>query len=111
MRIDESHRPWAVASVAILAVAVIAFVPYAIYHPGGAGGNTWPGLIYGVLGYCMMLYAGLMGARKKRPLWRVGRAQTWMRGHLWMGALSLPMILLHSAFTARGPLTIVLMTL
>jgi hypothetical protein len=59
----------------------------------------------------MMLYAGLMGARKKRPLWRVGRAQAWMRGHLWMGALSLPMILLHSAFAARGPLTLVLMTL
>ncbi|MDQ1471274.1 MAG: hypothetical protein QOJ99_2754 [Bryobacterales bacterium] len=111
MRIDESHRGWAIASAIILAVAVIGFVPYALYQPGGPGGNTWPGLLYGVLGYSMMLYAGLMGARKKRPLWRVGRAQAWMRGHLWMGALSVPMILLHSAFAARGPLTLVLMTL
>jgi hypothetical protein len=111
MRIDESHRGWAIGSAVILGIAVIGFVPYAIYQPGGPGGNTWPGLVYGVLGYSMMLYAGLMGARKKRPLWRIGRAQAWMRGHLWMGALSLPMILLHSAFTARGPLTIVLLTL
>src|SRR3989442_4996622 len=105
MRIDESHRPWAIASITILTVALIGCVPYTIFHPGGARGNTWPGLIYGAAGYAMMLYAGLMGARKKRPLWRVGRAQTWMRGHLWMGALSLPIILLHAAFTARGPLT------
>src|SRR5882762_6199055 len=111
MRIDESHRGWAIGSAVILLVAAVGFVPYAIYQPGGPGGNTWPGLIYGILGYSMMLYAGLMGARKKRPLWRVGRAQTWMRGHLWMGALSLPMILFHSAFAARGPLTFVLMTL
>lgn len=111
MRIDESHRPWAIASITILAIAVIGFVPYAVFHPAGARGNTLPGLVYGISGYGMMLYAALMGARKKRPVWRLGRAQTWMRGHIWMGALSLPMILLHSAFTARGPLTIVLMTL
>jgi hypothetical protein len=111
MRIDKSHRPWALATAAIFGVSSLSFIFYALYAPGGVGGNTWPGLIYGAMGYGMMLYAGLMGARKKRPLWRVGRAQTWMRGHLWMGALSLPMILLHSAFMARGPLTIVLMTL
>jgi len=28
--------------------------------------------------------------RKRVPVWRLGRAQTWMRGHLWLGALSLP---------------------
>jgi hypothetical protein len=111
MRIDESHRPWAIASITILTAAIVGYVPYAIFHPDGARGNTWPGLIYGIIGYAMMLYAGLMGARKKRPIWRIGRAQTWMRGHLWMGALSLPILLLHSAFRARGPLTITLMAL
>jgi hypothetical protein len=44
-------------------------------------------------------------------LWRIGRATVWMRGHLWLGALSLPIILFHSAFYARGPLTFVLMVL
>jgi hypothetical protein len=56
----------------------------------------------------MMLFAGLLGARKKRPLWRIGRAKVWMRGHLWLGALSLPMILFHAGFAARGPLTFVM---
>lgn len=111
MRIDQSHRPWAFFSITFLTIAVIAWVPYALFYPGGPNGNTWPGLIYGALGYFMMLYAGLMGARKRVPLWRIGRAKTWMRGHLWLGALSFPMILLHSGFLARGPLTMVLMTL
>lgn len=111
MRIDKTHKSWAMASAIILGAAILLYFPYAVFYPGGPNGNTWPGLIYGILGYAMMLFAGLMGARKRVPLWRVGRAQVWMRGHLWLGALSLPMILLHSAFTARGPLTILLMTL
>jgi hypothetical protein len=108
MRIDSTHRGWAIASIGILAVATIAYVPYALFYPDGPTGNTWPGLIYGFLGYAMMLFAGLMGARKKVPLWRVGRAKVWMRGHLWLGALSLPMILFHAGFAARGPLTFVM---
>ncbi len=111
MRIDATHRGWVTASIAILAVATIAYVPYALFYPDGPTGNTWPGLIYGILGYAMMLFAGLMGARKKVPLWRIGRAKVWMRGHLWLGALSLPMILFHAGFAARGPLTFVMMIL
>jgi hypothetical protein len=59
----------------------------------------------------MMLYAGLLGARKQVPTWRIGHAQTWMRGHLWLGLLSLLLILFHSGFAFRGPLTLVLMLL
>ena len=44
-------------------------------------------------------------------MWRLGRAQTWMRGHLWLGLLSLPLILLHAGFHAGGPLTIMLLWL
>jgi hypothetical protein len=111
MRIDETHRSWAVASVTILAIAALAYVPYALFYPGGPSGNSIPGLIYGVAGYGMMLFAGLLGARKRVPLWRIGRAKIWMRGHLWLGTLSLPIILFHAGFAARGPLTFVLLIL
>src|SRR5579883_3044252 len=40
-----------------------------------------------------------------------GRAQSWMRGHLWLGLLSLPMILFHGGFHFGGALTRVLMWL
>jgi hypothetical protein len=52
-----------------------------------------------------------LGARKKVPTMRIGRAQTWMRGHLWLGTLSLIIILFHGGFHFRGPLTALLMTL
>ncbi len=107
MRIDRTHRPWLTGTVA--AVIVSAFVYMLV--PGEPRGGTALGLTFGILGYAMMLFAGLLGARKKVPVWRIGRASTWMRGHLWLGLLSLPMILLHGGFAFRGPLTGVLMAL
>jgi hypothetical protein len=60
----------------------------------------------------MMLFAGLLGARKKVPTWRVCRATTWMRGHFWLGLLSFPYILFHSGFKlGAAPLTRALMVL
>jgi hypothetical protein len=67
--------------------------------------------MFGVLGYGVMVFEGLLGLRKKFPIWRVGRAQTWMRAHLWLGLLSLPLILFHGGFMFRGPLTFVMMML
>jgi len=58
-----------------------------------------------------MVFAGLLAGRKKVPVWRLGRAQTWMRGHLWLGLLSLPIIFFHAGFRFGGPLTSVLMVL
>lgn len=69
------------------------------------------GLTFGIVGSAFMVFAGLLAARKKLPVWRLGRAQSWMRGHLWLGLLSLPMILFHGGFRFGGPLTTVLMIL
>ncbi len=69
------------------------------------------GLIYGSVAFAFMLFAGLLGARKKVPIWRVGRAQSWMRGHLWLGFISFPLIVLHSGFHFGVGLTKALMWL
>jgi hypothetical protein len=111
MRIDKSHRPWMIVTLASLGAAIILYIPYAVWSPNGTRGGSAIGLLYGVIGYALMLYAGLLGARKKKPVWRLGRAQTWMRGHLWLGLLSLPLILFHAGFAWRGPLTYLLMVL
>ena len=74
-------------------------------------GGTAAGIVFGVAGFAFMVFAGLLGARKKVPVWRVGRAQTWMRGHLWLGLLSLPLILFHAGFQFGGGLTTALMAL
>ncbi len=111
MRIDQTHRPWVIATVALAIVSTAIYIVYAVDTPGGPRGGSAIGLTFGIVGYAMMLYAGLLGARKQVPTWRIGRAQTWMRGHLWLGLLSLLLILYHAGFAFRGPLTLVLMWL
>src|SRR3954462_14339290 len=111
MRIDRTHRPWLTATVIVFGLATLAYIPYALTSQTGPSGGSTLGLTYGIAGYALMLFAGLLGARKKVPVWRIGRAQTWMRGHLWLGLLSLPFILFHGAFSFRGPLTGLLMVL
>jgi hypothetical protein len=111
MRIDKTHRPWFIATIALAAVSTIVYVAYAVQTPTGPRGGSALGLTFGILGYALMLYAGLIGARKKVPTWRIGRAQTWMRGHIWLGLLSLLLILFHGGFAFRGPLTTLMMVL
>src|SRR5580698_6944654 len=111
MRIDRTHRPWLIATVALAIVSTVAYIFYAVETPSGPRGGSALGLAFGIAGYALMLYAGLLGARKQVPTWRIGRAQTWMRGHLWLGLLSLLLILFHGGFAFRGPLTLVMMLL
>jgi hypothetical protein len=111
MRIDSTQRTWAIASLIIFAVSVIAYVVYTRNSIQGARGGSAVGLTFGILGFAFMLFAALLGARKRVPVWRLGRAQAWMRGHLWLGALSLPIILFHGGFHFGGTLTRVLIWL
>jgi len=99
------------ATLVLLALSLMIYVLFAVRAPSGPRGGSALGLTFGIAGYALMLYAGLLGARKKVPVWRLGRAQTWMRGHIWLGLLSLPLILFHGGFAFRGPLTAVLMWL
>jgi hypothetical protein len=111
MRIDRTHRPWMTGTIVAFLAAAIVYAAYASRTPGGPRGGTAIGLAFGIAGYAVMLFEGLLGARKKVPVWRLGRAQTWMRGHLWLGLLTLPLILFHAGFAFRGALTSVLMVL
>ena len=109
MRIDHTHRKWFIAALLILVVAALAYIPYRHSSPQGPSGGSVMGLIYGSIGSAFMLFAGLLGARKKVPVWRLGRAQTWMRGHLWLGTISFPIILFHAGFHFGFGLTRALM--
>jgi hypothetical protein len=95
----------------MLALSTLAYTTYALEAPEGPRGGSTMGLVFGVVGFGFMIFAALLGARKRVPTWRIGRAQAWMRGHLWLGLLSLPMILFHGGFHFGGTLTSVLMWL
>jgi len=111
MKINRTHRGWALASLAILAISAVVYVAYALNAPAGPRGGSALGLFFGIVGFAFMIFAALLGARKRVPTWRLGRAQAWMRGHLWLGFLALPIILFHGGFHFGGTLTRVLMWL
>jgi hypothetical protein len=111
MRMDRTQRAWALGSLGIFAASAVVYVAYAWNAPAGPRGGSAVGLTFGIVGFAFMIFAALLGARKRVPTWRLGRAQAWMRGHLWLGMLSLPLILFHGGFHFGGTLTRVLMWL
>ena len=111
MKLDSTQRQWLMMSVAIFAVSLVVYVAYALTAPKGPTGGSFLGLVFGIVGFAFMLFAAALGARKRVPTWRLGRAQAWMRGHLWLGFLALPLILFHGGFHFGGTLTQILMWL
>lgn len=111
MKIDATHKSWVWGSTSLVAIALLLYAFTARSRAAALPGGTTLGLAFGVAGFALMIFAGLLGARKKVPVWRVGRAQTWMRGHLWLGLAALPLILFHSGLRFGGPLTSLLMVL
>ena len=109
MLIDRTHRSWAVGSGVALSAAAAGYVGSIAAGDRPWSGGSAIGLTYGIVGFTLMVFAGLLAARKKVRIWRIGRAQTWMRGHLWLGLLSFPIILFHAGLTFGGSLTAVMM--
>jgi hypothetical protein len=102
--IDSTHRRWLVV-FAVLAAAAYGLFRYLDRVPGGLTGGSFAGLWYGVLGAAMMVYAGLLSAHRKssRRPW-LGQRKSWLRGHIWLGLLSLVFIYCHSGGRWGGPL-------
>lgn len=74
----------------------------------GSRGGTILGLVFGGGALAIMLFCAALGLKRRVPHWRIGRAQSWLRGHIWLGLLSVLLVALHSAFHAGGGLTLTL---
>jgi hypothetical protein len=129
MRINNwKHFPWFVfvclATIAACVLYVGNFHPHRM--PAGIRlppsliqtptehhtvGGTPLGLAFGAISLAIFIFAALLNLRKKIPLWRVGTVQLWLRAHIWLTFLTIPLILLHSGFRLGGPMTTLLMIL
>jgi hypothetical protein len=74
-------------------------------------GATPLGLIFGSIAFAIFIFAGLLGLRKKIVLWRIGTVQSWLRAHVWLTLLTIPLVILHTGFRLGGPMTTLLVTL
>jgi hypothetical protein len=127
MRINNwRHVPWIVFVVLATVAAGLLYVGN--FHPDRmpAGiqlppsliqtptehhtvGGTPLGLSFGTISLAIFIFAALLSLRKKIPLWRVGTVQRWLRAHIWLTLLTIPLVVLHSGFRLGGPMTTLLM--
>jgi hypothetical protein len=106
--IDARQRRWIVAA-ALLGVAATAGY---VGSRRGAGheltGSSLPGLWFGIAAAALMLFEVALNLRKRVPTWRIGRAETWLKGHIWLGLLIVPLVCFHSSFRFHGTLAVAL---
>ncbi|HZE99993.1 MAG TPA: hypothetical protein VE981_23500 [Planctomycetota bacterium] len=111
MLLDAKHKPWIAAVILLTLAGAAGYVPYHLLSLNGPSGGSWVGLGFGIAAFLLMAFAGLLGLRRRFPALRIGRPESWMRGHLWVGVLIVPLVLFHAGFRFGGALTIVLMVL
>src|SRR3954463_11658327 len=129
MRINNwKHVPWIVF---VLLATIAAGILYAgNFHPASLPawlrlppsliqtatehhtvGGTPLGLWFGSISLAIFIFAILLSLRKKIPLWRVGTVQRWLRAHIWLTILTIPLVILHSGFQLGGAMTTLLIAL
>jgi hypothetical protein len=109
--VDATHRGWMLGTAGLLVAAAAAYGLASRSAPGGVTGDSAAGLAFGIAAAGLMVFEGLLAARKRKRAWRLGRAATWMRGHIWLGVLAVPLVLFHSGFHAGGAITTILLAL
>jgi hypothetical protein len=105
------HRPWFYSCLIILVAATGWFLSEGVGVDEWPGGNSLPGLTFGIVGGVIIIFEFLLWWRKKVRVWRIGPAQGWMRAHIWLGLLCLPLLVYHSGLRWGGTLSTVLMAL
>ena len=111
MLLDAKHKPWIAVVAGITVAGAVGYIPYHLLSINGPSGGSGVGLGFGLAAFGLMIFAGLLGLRRRFPALRVGRPENWMRGHLWLGILTVPLVFFHAGFQIGGPLTMALLIL
>jgi hypothetical protein len=106
------HLRWFLAFVIALGGAggwYYSVARSAIRWPGGSSAS---GLAFGILAGLIILFEFALWLRKTRLLRTsrvLGNAQLWMKAHIWLGLLVVPLAVMHSGFSFGGTFTAILM--
>jgi hypothetical protein len=106
--IDKTHVGWAIGAGAATGLATLLYVALVAGRSDASGGSAI-GLLFGILAFLAMAFAGLLAVRKSFRVLPFGSAQFWLRGHIWIGLVSVPLVLFHANFRLGGVLEMALM--
>ncbi len=107
------HSRW----IAVFVTGTVLTMVWYFFYASNDGSDRWPGgssppgLTFGIVGGAIMLFEFLLWPKKKLRRFRFGRAQVWMRAHIWLGLLTVPLISFHAGVDWGGELTWILMVL
>ena len=114
--IDTRQRRWIAAAAVLFVASTAAYVSIrtgsrpelAWWHRPGLWFGIGPGLWFGIAAAGLMLFEVALNLRKRVPTWSIGRAETWLKGHIWLGLLIVPLVCFHSRFRFHGSLAVAL---
>lgn len=107
-------RVAAVLVAAAVIAAAGAGVPWAGAELGLWGWprpSSWLGVLLGLIGGAIVLFEMALLPRKWLRWLRLVPTKWWMRLHVWLGLVCLPVILVHAGFGLGGPLAAVTLVL
>jgi len=61
-------------------------------------GGSWPGIAFGILATVLILLLLWYGVRKRQYHSRWGTMETWLQSHVYLGLLSVVVVLYHAGF-------------
>lgn len=99
----ESER-WRRAAIIALALMITAFGWLA--RGTFAHGGTAVGLTLGFAALALILLLLAFGVRKRAYRSRLGRMETWLQSHVYLGLLSVVVVLLHTGFRFEDKLAV-----
>ncbi len=119
MRIDRSHFSWLLFTLVATALAALLYaanfhphrLPFHLPLPAFLGeapptrqarGATPLGLIFGALAFAIFLFASALGIRKKERVWPIGKVRLWLKAHIWLTILTIPLVVFHCGFHVGG---------
>jgi hypothetical protein len=86
---------WRIISLAMLIVLAATWVQYTRTEPFTHGGSTM-GLIYGIAALLLIALLLFYGIRKRWHRSRLGKLENWFQSHIYLGLLTLLVVLAHS---------------
>jgi len=102
---------WLLFTAIALAAAVAWYASAARNAPDLPSGSSLPGFWLGIAAAAITVFELLLTIRKRlrgRARW-LGPTGWWMRAHIWLGALCVPLVFLHSGFRFGGTFTTLVM--
>jgi len=100
----REHLPWIMFILAISAVSIYWYGVLAAETPWDRRpkGSDFALFVFGIGGGSICFFEFLLWPRKRWRVLRLGPTKVWMRAHIWLGLLAVPLLILHSGFYFRN---------